>query len=243
MKPILLAHRLSSTLPTQPTHINVLMAHTPGQITLARVIYENEGTRNWLLLYFHDKCDSLFWFQFHLVCMVKILGLLNTPDTTNTVQDEFLLILETNLKYSCIHVQIRFVPLTFISVYENHMHFTSLYFCCVWWIYIYIIYVCVCVLRSWFGYSRVCCLFYSQIIVSNANCATILIKIFYPIDLILVFFDASHWLTHLPLDKMAAIFADDIFKCISMHETFCISIQISSLFLRARLTISEHWFG
>ena len=36
-------------------------------------------------------------------------------------------------------------------------------------------------------------------------------------------------LTHLPLDKMAAIFTDDIFKCIFMNEKFCISIQISQI--------------
>ena len=34
-------------------------------------------------------------------------------------------------------------------------------------------------------------------------------------------------LTHLPMDKMAAAFADDIFKCIFMDEKFCISIWIS----------------
>ena len=33
--------------------------------------------------------------------------------------------------------------------------------------------------------------------------------------------------THLPLDKMAAILADDIFKCIFLNETYRISIQIS----------------
>ena len=31
---------------------------------------------------------------------------------------------------------------------------------------------------------------------------------------------------------MAAIFADDIFECISMNETFCISIRISLNFFR-----------
>ena len=34
-------------------------------------------------------------------------------------------------------------------------------------------------------------------------------------------------LTHLPLDKRAAIFADNMFECIFMNEKFCISIQIS----------------
>ena len=40
---------------------------------------------------------------------------------------------------------------------------------------------------------------------------------------------ARYWyLTHLPLDKMAANFAKDIFKCIFMNEKFCISILISN---------------
>ena len=34
-------------------------------------------------------------------------------------------------------------------------------------------------------------------------------------------------LTHLPLDKMAAILADDIFKCIFLNEDDKILIQIS----------------
>ena len=34
-------------------------------------------------------------------------------------------------------------------------------------------------------------------------------------------------LTQIPLDKMAAILADDIFKCIFLNETDKISIQIS----------------
>ena len=38
-------------------------------------------------------------------------------------------------------------------------------------------------------------------------------------------------LTHLPLDKMATIFADDIFICIFMKEKFCILIKISLKFL------------
>ena len=39
---------------------------------------------------------------------------------------------------------------------------------------------------------------------------------------------------------MAAIFADDIFKCISMNENFCISIQISLKFV-PRGTIDNKW--
>ena len=38
-------------------------------------------------------------------------------------------------------------------------------------------------------------------------------------------------LTHLPLDKMAAILADDIFKCILLNENAIISIQISLKFV------------
>ena len=38
-------------------------------------------------------------------------------------------------------------------------------------------------------------------------------------------------LTHLPLDKMAAILADDIFKCIFLNENDRISIQISLKFV------------
>ena len=34
-------------------------------------------------------------------------------------------------------------------------------------------------------------------------------------------------LTHLPLDEMAAILADDIFRCIFVNEKFCILIKIS----------------
>ena len=51
-------------------------------------------------------------------------------------------------------------------------------------------------------------------------------------------------LTHFPLDKMAAIFADDIFTCLFMNENCCISIRISLIFffLRVQLTISRHWF-
>ena len=38
-------------------------------------------------------------------------------------------------------------------------------------------------------------------------------------------------LTHLSLDKMAAILADDIFKCIFLNENVRISIKISLKFL------------
>ena len=38
-------------------------------------------------------------------------------------------------------------------------------------------------------------------------------------------------LTHLPLDKMAAILADDIFKCIYLNENDRIPIQISLNFV------------
>ena len=38
-------------------------------------------------------------------------------------------------------------------------------------------------------------------------------------------------LTHLPLDKMAAILADNNFKCIFFDEKFCILIQISLKFV------------
>ena len=38
-----------------------------------------------------------------------------------------------------------------------------------------------------------------------------------------------------PLDKMAAIFSDDIFKCIFLNEKFCISIRISLKFVLSSL--------
>ena len=41
----------------------------------------------------------------------------------------------------------------------------------------------------------------------------------------------SWHLTHLPMDKMAAILADDIFKCIFLNENDRISIQISLKFV------------
>ena len=34
-------------------------------------------------------------------------------------------------------------------------------------------------------------------------------------------------LSHLPIDKMAAGLADDIFKCIFINEKYCILIRIS----------------
>ena len=37
-----------------------------------------------------------------------------------------------------------------------------------------------------------------------------------------------------PLDKMAAFFADDIFKCVFMNEKYCILIQISMKFVPKR---------
>ena len=41
----------------------------------------------------------------------------------------------------------------------------------------------------------------------------------------------SNELTHLPRDKMAAILADDIFKCIFVNEKFCMLIKISMKFV------------
>ena len=38
-------------------------------------------------------------------------------------------------------------------------------------------------------------------------------------------------LTHLPLDKMAGILADNIFRCIFVNEMFCILIKISLKFV------------
>ena len=45
-------------------------------------------------------------------------------------------------------------------------------------------------------------------------------------------FISTHGLTHLPLNKMAPIYADDIFKCIFMNEKFSSLIQISMKFVR-----------
>ena len=52
--------------------------------------------------------------------------------------------------------------------------------------------------------------------------------------------DALH---HLPLDKMAAILIDDIFKCIFLNENDCIPYQISLKFVfpGVQLTINQHW--
>ena len=47
-------------------------------------------------------------------------------------------------------------------------------------------------------------------------------------------------LTHLTLVKMVAISTDGNFRC--MNEKFCIWTKISSLFLKVRLTIAQHWF-
>ena len=41
----------------------------------------------------------------------------------------------------------------------------------------------------------------------------------------------KHSLTHLPLDKMAAILADGILKCIFFNENFRILIKISLKFV------------
>ena len=42
---------------------------------------------------------------------------------------------------------------------------------------------------------------------------------------------AKYALTHLPLDKMAAISTYDIFKCIFLNEKFCILFKISVEFV------------
>ena len=44
------------------------------------------------------------------------------------------------------------------------------------------------------------------------------------------------FLTHLPLDKTAAILADDIFKCIFLNENERISIQLSLKLVHRSLT-------
>ena len=43
--------------------------------------------------------------------------------------------------------------------------------------------------------------------------------------------DVTVILTHLPLDKMATILADNIFKYIFVNENFCILIDISLKFV------------
>ena len=45
-------------------------------------------------------------------------------------------------------------------------------------------------------------------------------------DILAIWFRFLSVLTHLPLDTLSAILADDIFSCIFMNEKFCISIQI-----------------
>ena len=47
-----------------------------------------------------------------------------------------------------------------------------------------------------------------------------------------------------PLDKMAVIFADDIFKSLFMNEKFCLfPFEFYwNLFLRVQLTMSQYWF-
>ena len=50
-------------------------------------------------------------------------------------------------------------------------------------------------------------------------------------------------ITHLALEKMAAILADDNFKCIFLNENDRIPISISlNLFSGVQFTISHHWF-
>ena len=46
-----------------------------------------------------------------------------------------------------------------------------------------------------------------------------------------IIFHRMQHLTHLPLDKMAAILADDIFKRIFMNDNARISIEISLKFV------------
>ena len=50
------------------------------------------------------------------------------------------------------------------------------------------------------------------------------------------------FLTHLPLDRMAAISQTMFFRCIFVNEKIHILIQITSLFLRAQLPITQYWF-
>ena len=57
---------------------------------------------------------------------------------------------------------------------------------------------------------------------------------------------SSQWpilLTHLPLDKMATTFTDDMLKRIFLNEDIIISIQFSLKFvpIRVQLTISQPW--
>ena len=50
-------------------------------------------------------------------------------------------------------------------------------------------------------------------------------------DVVYAWMSKMVWLTHLPRDKMAAILADNIFKCIFLNEKFCILIKISLKFV------------
>ena len=59
-------------------------------------------------------------------------------------------------------------------------------------------------------------------------------------------------LTHLPLEKMAAILADDNFKCMSLNENYRIPILVSLKFIpRSRIdnmpalvqVMAWHWTG
>ena len=50
-------------------------------------------------------------------------------------------------------------------------------------------------------------------------------------------------LTHIPLDKMATILADNIFKIFSGMKMLELRLKFDwNLFLRVQLTISQHWF-
>ena len=50
-------------------------------------------------------------------------------------------------------------------------------------------------------------------------------------------------LTHLPLDKMAAVLADDIFKCIFWTKMVIFRLKFYwNLFPEVQLTINQHWF-
>ena len=62
----------------------------------------------------------------------------------------------------------------------------------------------------------------------------------------------SNFQTHLTLDKMAAILADNIFKCIFLNENDIIQIQISLTFVPRSavdnkpalvLVMAWHWTG
>ena len=54
---------------------------------------------------------------------------------------------------------------------------------------------------------------------------------------------APQVLTHLPLDKMAANLADDIFNAFSSMKRFVFWLEFHwSFFLGVQLTIGQHWF-